>query len=95
MSESREHKNAFTQAVDLVKERYRTASGDRMTSASLQHLLGCSHAWFYRCMQSGTTSLPTALRLEVLTDKEFRWQDLVEPSVKDDILRVKDRVETL
>lgn len=86
------NKNAFMTADSIVKAKYRTKEGEPLKNVDMMQLLNCSHAWYFKCLSEGTTSLPMALKLDILTDGEVKWTDLCPANAKEDILAVKDKV---
>lgn len=85
-----EKKNPFQRAVHYILTNY-TLNNKPINQKGVMYVLDCSHAWFYGCMLEGTTSLPMALKLEILTRGEVKWNELC-PRAAEDVLAIHDRI---
>jgi hypothetical protein len=83
--------NAFERAVQYVLDHY-TLNGKPINHRGIQQVLSCSHTWFYGCLVEGTTSLPTALKLETLTHGTVGWRELCPKSAAD-VDSIYDRID--
>lgn len=84
--------NPFEQAIDHVKKRYVTLTGEPLSNNHVISLLDCSHTWYFKCLRDGSTSLPMALKLDKLTDGHVTWDKLCPLKAKE-ILQVTGRVK--
>lgn len=83
--------NPFEQAVEYLEENITDNEGRPISRAQIMYILGCTPAYFYRCMKDGQTGIGFALKLEHLTHGVVSWQVLC-PKMATKVKSTIDRV---